>query len=57
MTPASASGRDASSCSRFVQEVVRESTGETVGEISTFRELLERDPETDLRLWEFWYFG
>jgi Permuted papain-like amidase enzyme, YaeF/YiiX, C92 family len=44
-------------CSRFVHEVLQESTGEVVGEIITFRDLLERNPETDLRIWKVWYFG
>ena len=44
-------------CSRFVHEVLQESTGLAVGETTTFRDLLERNPETDLRLWKVWYFG
>jgi Permuted papain-like amidase enzyme, YaeF/YiiX, C92 family len=44
-------------CSRFVREVLQESTGEAVGEVQTFRELLERNPAADLRLWKLWYFG
>ncbi len=44
-------------CSRFVREVLQESTGEVVGDVMTFRELLERKPEADLRLWKVWYFG
>jgi hypothetical protein len=44
-------------CSRFVREVLQESLGVAVGEITTFRELLERNPEADLRLWKLWYFG
>lgn len=28
-----------------------------VGESITLRELLERNPEADLRLWKAWYFG
>jgi hypothetical protein len=28
-----------------------------VGEITTFRDLLERNPETNLRLWNIWFFG
>ena len=44
-------------CSRFVREVLQESTGVEVGEITTFREMLERKPGTDLRLWKAWYFG
>jgi hypothetical protein len=44
-------------CSRFVREVLEDSTGVTVGETETFRELLSRNPESDLRLWKVWYFG
>jgi len=44
-------------CSRFVREVLQESTGEAIGEIQTFRELLARNREVDLRLWNLWYFG
>ena len=44
-------------CSRFVREVLQESTGEAIGEVQTFRDLLERNRETDLRLWNIWYFG
>jgi hypothetical protein len=44
-------------CSRFVYEVLQESTGMVVGEAETFRDLLQRNPETDLRLWKLWYFG
>jgi len=44
-------------CSRFVREVLHESTGEVIGEVQTFRELLECNRETDLRLWNLWYFG
>jgi len=44
-------------CSRFVREVLQESTGEVIGEAQTFRELLERNRATHLRLWNLWYFG
>ena len=44
-------------CSRFVREVLQESTGVEIGDVTTFREMLERKPETDLRLWKSWYFG
>jgi hypothetical protein len=44
-------------CSRFVREVLQESTGVVVGEVTTFREMFERKPDTDLRLWKAWYFG
>jgi hypothetical protein len=44
-------------CSRFVREVLREATGETVGEVETFVQLLSRHPKTDLSFWKIWYFG
>jgi Permuted papain-like amidase enzyme, YaeF/YiiX, C92 family len=44
-------------CSRFVREVLHESTGLAIGEITTFRDLLARNPGTDLRLWKIWFFG
>ncbi len=44
-------------CSRFVREVMQESTGVAIGEVMTFRDLLERNRGTDLRLWNMWYFG
>ena len=44
-------------CSRFVREVLEESTGIEVGDVETFRDLLARNPDTDLRLWKLWYFG
>jgi hypothetical protein len=44
-------------CSRFVREVLQESTGVAIGEITTFRDLLDSKPDTDLRLWKAWYFG
>jgi hypothetical protein len=44
-------------CSRFVREVLQESTGTVLGEVTSFRELLRRNPQADLRLWKIWYFG
>ena len=44
-------------CSRFVREVLQESTGIVVGDIETLGELLARNPDADLRLWKLWYFG
>ena len=44
-------------CSRFVREVLQESTGVVIGEVATFRDLLERNRGIDLRLWNMWYFG
>lgn len=44
-------------CSRFVREVLQESTGIEVGDVETFHDLLARNPAADLRLWKLWYFG
>lgn len=44
-------------CSRFVREVLQESTGIVVGDIETLGDLLVRNPDADLRLWKLWYFG
>lgn len=44
-------------CSRFVYEVLQEAAGVAVGEVVTFRNLLEQNPGVDLRLWNVWYFG
>ncbi|KAF7600772.1 MAG: hypothetical protein CGU28_10350 [Candidatus Dactylopiibacterium carminicum] len=44
-------------CSRFVHEVLQEAIGVQVGESETFRELLARNPETELGFWRAWYFG
>ena len=44
-------------CSRFVREVLEEATGAVFGEVTTFSDLLARNPATDLRLWKVWYFG
>lgn len=44
-------------CSRFVREVLAESTGITVGEEESFQVLLSRNPEAGLAFWRAWYFG
>jgi hypothetical protein len=44
-------------CSRFVREVLHESTGVVLGEVATFRDLHRHNPGADLRLWRVWYFG
>ena len=44
-------------CSRFVREVVHEATGLELGEVVSFAALLERQPDSDLKFWLFWYFG
>lgn len=44
-------------CSRFVREVVQESTGTELGEVETFSSLFRAHPEVDLGFWRLWYFG
>jgi hypothetical protein len=44
-------------CSRFVHEVLQESTGMAIGEVTTFLDLYKHNPDTELRLWKIWYFG
>lgn len=44
-------------CSRFVREVLAESTGITVGEAETFAHLLGQNPEVGLGFWQVWYWG
>lgn len=44
-------------CSRFVREVLAEATQVDVGEVEDFKSLLRRNPNTDLRFWQAWYFG
>jgi hypothetical protein len=44
-------------CSRFVREVLQESANADLGEITTFADLLDQNPDVDLRLWRAWYFG
>jgi hypothetical protein len=44
-------------CSRFVREILAESTGASVGEVETFKRLLDKNPDADLAFWRVWYFG
>ena len=44
-------------CSRFVREVLAEATGIQVGDVESFAHLLARNPNTNLRFWNIWYFG
>lgn len=44
-------------CSRFVREILAESTGLELGQIETFAELHERHPAARLGFWRAWYFG
>jgi hypothetical protein len=44
-------------CSRFVHEVLAESTGLVVGEVQCFEQLLARQPKAALGFWRLWYLG
>lgn len=44
-------------CSRFVAEVVKDSTGITLGKIESFKELFARQTNSNVRFWKWWYFG
>ncbi|CAJ0785194.1 YebB family permuted papain-like enzyme [Ralstonia chuxiongensis] len=44
-------------CSRFVREVLAEATGENVGDVESFADLLARRPSAALGFWRLWYFG
>lgn len=44
-------------CSRYVREVVDESTGVKLGEVEDFSTLLKRNPKADQSFWRAWYFG
>jgi hypothetical protein len=44
-------------CSKYVREVMLEATGETLGDVQSFAQLLERNPDADLLFWKLWFFG
>jgi hypothetical protein len=44
-------------CSRFAREVIHEATGERVGTVETFADLLHAQPDARLWFWTLWYFG
>ena len=44
-------------CSRFVREVLAESTGIVTGKVETFSDLLSQNPQTRLTFWRIWFFG
>lgn len=44
-------------CSRFVYEVLKEALGVELGKVQTLRELLDENPQADMRFWRAWYFG
>ncbi|MEV4696578.1 hypothetical protein CVG87_15310 [Pseudomonas sp. WCS365] len=44
-------------CSRFVREVIGESTNIQLGEVETFATLLQDNANPNLAFWRLWYFG
>ncbi|MCH2208458.1 MAG: YebB family permuted papain-like enzyme [Lentisphaerales bacterium] len=44
-------------CSKFVYQVYKEALNIEVGSVTTFRELLQTNPEAPLTFWRLWYFG
>ena len=44
-------------CSKFVREVVLESTGLEVGKVQQFSELVAQQPQADQQFWRWWFFG
>lgn len=44
-------------CSRYAREVVEEATGEVLGTVETFDDLLRARPHAPLWFWRLWYFG
>lgn len=44
-------------CSKFVYDVFRSAIDIEVGDIETFKELLNKQPNTSTSFWRFWFFG
>jgi Permuted papain-like amidase enzyme, YaeF/YiiX, C92 family len=44
-------------CSRYAREVIGEATGEQLGQVETFSDLLHAQPNAALWFWTLWYFG
>ena len=44
-------------CSKFVHDVVAESTGQQLGQVETFDHLLHSNPNAPLWFWRTWFFG
>jgi hypothetical protein len=44
-------------CSRYVREVLCDATGEGVGTVQSFADLLAERPGVSLAFWRLWYFG
>jgi hypothetical protein len=44
-------------CSRFVREVIQEATGDEIGTVERFDDLLRSRPDAPRWFWKLWYFG
>lgn len=44
-------------CSKYVYDSYLEATGEKIGELQTFRELLEANPHAPIGFWRLWFLG
>jgi hypothetical protein len=44
-------------CSKYVYDSYLEATGEKIGELQTFRELLEANPHAPVGFWRLWFLG
>lgn len=44
-------------CSRYVREVVQETTGIELGQVESFAQLLASNPDANVGFWRAWYFG
>jgi hypothetical protein len=44
-------------CSKFVYEVFLEALGVELGEIQTFKQILDENPDGSLKFWKWWFLG
>ncbi len=44
-------------CSKFVFDIYREALNIQLGEMQSFAELLQENPQANLNFWRCWYFG
>jgi hypothetical protein len=44
-------------CSKFVHDVYKEAIGIQIGEFETFKDLLNKNPDSPMGFWYTWFFG
>lgn len=44
-------------CSKFVYDLILQTSGVTVGEVETFGDLRRKNPDLDITFWEYWFLG